>query len=418
MKKLFYRLSSTRSFAKLFSVDARLEERSRAMFSKSSVWAVVALAAFMSLGAFVFPHVGHAQECVWDCDLGSDILDNPWGNSPQSQLDIAYCIDPSCVIQNLTPIIGFIPSADTNVGLVPTANSTCTNGGNTDVTISGPVVAWLRDTSGNVVPGSPAQAQLSITIKCATLNGTPGGGLSTISRVVVPKELGTNVFDASSSIIILASSTTPSLNSPKGWTGCPSNNQGLTSNCAFPLGIVQFNNNNAIANALPPAGSFATGEVFHAEESTRFAGVRDCKGTANGLPSTIACSNGQILTGGNSLALVFLTGNWSGANNHTFNPKSGSNPYDITTIDPTNPSGPPLIILPGTVVASANGGNPIFPTGCNDIPSQNVERCFFNARDFNVVCKTGQQVNLLVTGQLQDGRKFNSTDPTVTCSNK
>jgi len=109
---------------------------------------------------------------------------------------------------------------------------------------------------------------------------------------------------------------------------------------------------------------------------------------------------------------LFFEGNWSGANAHTFNPKSGSNPYDIDIS-----SDPSVIILPGTVVASANGGNPIFPTGCNDIPSQNVERCFFKARDFNVVCKTGDPVNLLVTGQLQDGRKFQSTD-NPTCSNK
>ena len=61
MKKLFYRLSSSRSLAKLFSMHARLEKRSRVMFSKSSVFAVVALAAFVSLGAFLFPHVGHAQ---------------------------------------------------------------------------------------------------------------------------------------------------------------------------------------------------------------------------------------------------------------------------------------------------------------------------------------------------------------------
>ena len=58
MKKLFYRLSSSRSFAKLFSMHARLEERRRVMFSKSSVFAVVALAAFVSLGAFLFPQVG------------------------------------------------------------------------------------------------------------------------------------------------------------------------------------------------------------------------------------------------------------------------------------------------------------------------------------------------------------------------
>ena len=167
MRKLFHRLSSSRSFAKLFSMHAQLEERRRAMFSKSSVCAVVALAASMSLGALLFPHVGHAQEgCVWDCDLGSDINDFPWGNSPQSQLDIAYCIDRDCVIQNITPIIGFITSTDTNVGLNQTANSNRTNGGNTDVTISGPVVAGIRDKSGNVLHGYPAHTQMSRTIKC------------------------------------------------------------------------------------------------------------------------------------------------------------------------------------------------------------------------------------------------------------
>lgn len=182
---------------------------------------------------------------------------------------------------------------------------------------------------------------------------------------------------------------------------------------------MEFNNNNAIKTELPAAPPFLQGEVFRAEESTRFVGVRDCKGPADPTPvsidpTTIQCSVG----GGQSLALLFLTGNWSGANAHTFNPKKGSNPYDIATSDPSDPSGPPVIILPGTVVASANGGNPIFPTGCNDIPSQNVERCFFIAMDFNVVCKTGDHVNLLVTGQLQDGRKFESTDPLLTCSNK
>jgi len=403
---------------KIFSMDEQLEERKRVIFPKRLFFVVLGLAAFVSLGAFVFPHAAHAQEgCVWACDMGSDVLNEPIVNSPQPQLDVAACVDPSCVIQNLTPIIGFIPSANTDVGLSPTQNLACTNGGNTDVTISGPVVAWLRDTNGAVILGSPAQALLSITIKCATLNGL-GSGSSTITRAVVAKELRTNVFDASSSITILPSSPTPSLNSPTGWTGCPTDNKGhLNGNCAFPLGIVEFNNNNAIANALPPAGFFAQGEVFRAQESNRFVGIRDCKGNPNGLPSTIVCASGQILTGGNSLALLNLKGNWSGAAAHTFNPKSGSNPFDISTIDPTDLSGPPLIIDPASVVASANGGNPVFPTGCNNIPSQNVERCFFNARDFNVVCKTGDQVNLLVTGATEDGRKFESTDNPV-CSNK
>ena len=409
MKKLFYRLACSRSMAKIFSTDAQLEKRNRVIF-----FAVLALLAFVSLGAFVFPHVGHAQECVWDCDLGSDILDNPWGNSPQSQLDIAYCIDRDCVIRNLTPILGPIPSANTSVGLDKSPNTTCTNGGNSDVTISGPVVAWLRDASGNVVPGSAAQASLLIKIKCVTFAGDTGA--TTLKRAVVPKEPRTNVFDASSSITILASSTTPSLSSPKGWTGCPTNNKGiLTGNCAFPLGIVEFNNNTAIARELPAAPPFLQAEVFRAEESTRFVGIRDCKGPADPTPAsidptTIQCSVG----GGQSLALLFLPGNWSGANSHTFNPTKGSNPYDIDIS--TLPPG--INILPNTVVASANGGNPISPTGCNEIPSQNVERCFFIARDFNVVCKTGDHVNLLVTGQLEDGRKFESTDPLLTCNNK
>lgn len=416
MEKLSYGLSSS-DFTKLLSqpMQAPLDERRRLMPPKSFIFVLMALVAVVFLGVFLFPQTGHAQEeCVWNCDLGSDINDFPWGNSPQSQLDIGYCIDPDCVIQNLTPILGPIPSANTNVSMTKTTlapSSTCTNGGNSDVTVSGPVVAWLKDASGNVVAESPAQAFLSITIKCVIFGGNTGA--TTLKRAVAPKESPTNVFDASSSITILASSTTPSLNRPKGWTGCPSNNQGLTDNCVFPLGIVEFNNNNAIADALPQAGFFATGEVFHAEESNRFVGVRDCKGTPNGLPSTIACSNGEILTGGNSLALLFFPGNWSGAKAHTFNPKSGSNPYDIDIS-----SDPSVIILPGTVVASANGGNPVFPTGCNNMPSKNVERCFFIAKDFNIVCKTGDQVNLLVTGQLQDGRKFQSTDLQLTCSNK
>jgi hypothetical protein len=413
MKELFYRSSSRRPFAGLFSMDAQLDGRKRVIFPKRLVFAVVALAAFVSLGALLLPQVVQAQ-CVWDCDLGSDPSNNPWGNSPQSQLDIAYCIDRDCVITNFSPLIGSLPSGTTDVGheVKPTCGDPTKK---IDVRIFGPVVAMLRD--GNLIAGSAAQAFLDITIKCVTVTGVVGSSSSILSRVVVPKELRTNVFAANSSITILAptSSTPDSLKNPSGWTGCPTNKNGiLNGNCAFPLGIVEFNNNQAIAKELPAAAPFLQGEVFRAEESTRFVGVRDCKGDPNGDSSTIACSVG----GGQSLALLPLTGNWSGATNHTFNPTSGSNPYDITTTDPTDPSGPPVIILPGTVVASANGGIPIFPTRCNDMPSQKVERCFFIAKDFNVVCKTGDQVNLLVTGQLQDGRKFQSTDPTLTCSNK
>ena len=65
------------------------------MFAKSSVFAVVALAAFVSLGALLFPQVGQAQECIWDCDLGSDFFNNPGENSPG--FSIVYCFDQPCV---------------------------------------------------------------------------------------------------------------------------------------------------------------------------------------------------------------------------------------------------------------------------------------------------------------------------------
>jgi hypothetical protein len=288
-----------------------------------------------------------------------------------------------------------------------------------DVEISGKVVAMLRDGTGSLIAGSAAQAKLLITVECVTVTGAVGGGSSTLSRVVVPKELRTNVFKADSNITILkpVTGTPASLSQPVGWTGCPTNNKGILSgDCAFPIGIVEFNNNNAIQNELPAAAPFLQGEVFRAEESTRFVGLRDCKGPADPTPNsidpaTIQCSVG----GGQSLALLQLTGNWSGAISHSFNPTKGSNPYDIDLS--TLPPG--ISVDTGVpVLASANGGNTIQATGCNEIPSQDVDRCFIVARDLNVVCKTGAHVTLLVTGQLTDGRKFESTDPLLTCNNK
>jgi hypothetical protein len=87
-------------------------------------------------------------------------------------------------------------------------------------------------------------------------------------------------------------------------------------------------------------------------------------------------------------------GNWAGATGHTINPKSGSNPFDIIT---------PLFdrILPETVTATANGGPQVVTTGCNDIASQNVERCTFIARDLLPNgCTSGQPVIVVVRGQV------------------
>jgi len=161
---------------------------------------------------------------------------------------------------------------------------------------------------------------------------------------------------------------------------------------------VEFNNNNAIANALPPAGFFAQGEVFRAQESNRFVGIRDCKGNPNGLPSTIKCSVGEILTGGDAQALFTFTGNWSGAEGHTINPNSGNNPFDML-LTPLDFNG--ISFVENTVFASANNGPEVPTNGCNDQVNQNTERCFFTASALLPNgCKANTPVAVQVTGKL------------------
>ncbi len=248
MKKLIYRLSSSRSFANLLSMLAQLEEKRRVMFPKSSVFAVVALAAFMSLGALLFPQVGQAQECVWDCDLGSDILDNPWGNSPG--YDIVYCFDQDCVKRltdsNGSPIFtGTIPTASVSQNYSDTCPSS-TNGGT--VELGGTVVVLLRDKQGTLHPESAAEATLSIIVK--NVNCTGSAGSTVLFRAISVNESRTAVFDAASNITILAApqlnAGNSSLSAPKGWSGCPTDKKtGVLSNaCPFSLkarSITQWN---------------------------------------------------------------------------------------------------------------------------------------------------------------------------------
>ena len=78
------------------------------MFAKNSVFAVLALAAFVLLAALLLPQVGEAQECIWDCDLGSDFFNNPGENSPG--FSIVYCFDQPCVA-GLGIFTGTIPTA-------------------------------------------------------------------------------------------------------------------------------------------------------------------------------------------------------------------------------------------------------------------------------------------------------------------
>src|SRR5262249_43714072 len=433
MKKLFYRLSSRRSFVKLFSksMHARSEEKSSVLFFKSSVFAVVALAAFVSLGAFLFPQVVQAQDCLFDCpDLGSDPSFNPWFNSPQA-LDIAYCFDRDCVLKLMDSKNKAIFTGNS----IPTPQVehkpgfSCPGTGN--VEISGTVVALLRDKKGNFLPDSAAQAELKIIILGASCFSNP----TRLSRVVGVSEPRTDVFDPTSSIIILPPNTpgTPaSLTSKgKGWTGCPTDNTGtLSGKCAFPLGTEEFTVSQR-ANQLPATTTgplvnrFQVGEVYRAVQSTKFVGVRDCKGDPQTIPpsidpSTINCSVGEIVTGGDAQGLLTFGGNWSGSIDKTINPKSGTGPFDIlSTVDFLSN------ILPDTVTASANNGPEVKATSCNDNFNQKIpaERCNFPARNLLPDgCQDGEIVNILVKGKLAitDGNgndfRFVSKDDPI-CNN-
>ena len=69
------------------------------MFSKSSVFAVVALAAFVSLGGICVP-AGRTCAVRLGLRFGQrPYLTNPWGNSPG--YDIVYCFDQDCVKNQL-----------------------------------------------------------------------------------------------------------------------------------------------------------------------------------------------------------------------------------------------------------------------------------------------------------------------------
>ena len=394
MKNLFYRLSSNRSLAKLLAkpMHARLEETRRDMFPKNSVFAVVALAAFVSLGALLLPQVGQAQECIWDCDLGSDFFNNPGENSPG--FSIVYCFDQPCVA-GLGISTGTIPTVEQRVtsGTCPTSTT-----GVVTIAITGKnVVAALKDNRGNLKPDSAAEATLSIVINGVKCTGTSPN--STLSRVVSLGEPPSGVITGN--ITILANSFDPNLNAPNwGGTGCPTDKAGiLTANCSFPLGIDASNNAKQLEAKFPAIGGFLLNEVYHGNGLGRVVSMRMCKGDANEPSSSIACTvGGDVAVGGFVADAVFnFDGNWSGAGNHTFNPKSGSNPFDIIIpffnmilADSTHPV---------TAKASVDGGNPVSATGCNAMPSQSVIRCNFIARDLAPNgCTPNQPVDLVVTG--------------------
>ena len=388
------------------------------MFPKSSVFAVVALAAFVSLGALLFPQVGQAQEeCIWNCDLGSDFNNLPAENSPQ--FTIVYCFDQPCV-EGLGIFKGAIPNASVQqcpskfdrwakvekclIDFDPPAAFECP----VNIMITGNVVAVLRDKNGNLRPESAAEASLFIVVKGVDC-GSEGNPPSSLSRVVDVGEAPGAVFARNSNITILAHSRQPSLDSPNwGGTGCPTNKKGiLTANCSFPLGI------DMTVEGL---------EVYHGDGFGRVVAMRMCKGDANKPSSSIACTvDGKSAVGGFAADAVFVfDGNWLGIGDKKFNPNLKLGAFVIITPlfdhivfnDPNHP-----------VTASANGGTPIRAEFCLQIRNHETLLCVFSPRDLLPNgCTKGEPVNVKVGGNVLSadaGRevKFVSQDDPI-CNTK
>jgi hypothetical protein len=389
------------------------------MFPKNSVFAVVALATFVSLGALLFPQVVQAQpesECLWNCVLGSDANNEPAENSPQ--FTIVYCFDQPCVA-SLGIFRGVIPNANVQqcpskfddrakvekclTDFEPPKAFECP----ANIMITGNVVAVLRDRNGNLRPESAAEASLFMVVKGVDCG--PGNPPSTLSRVVDGGEDPGAVFARNSNLTILAHSSQPSLASPNwGGTGCPTDKKGiLTANCSFPLGI------DMSVEGL---------EVYHGEGFGRVVSMRMCKGDANKPSSSIACTvDGNPAVGGFTADAVFVfDGNWLGIGDKKFNPNLKTGAFviitplfdDIVLTDPAHP-----------VTASANGGTPIPAQFCHPIRHHETLLCFFSPRDLLPNgCTKGEPVNVLVGGNVfsADARrevKFVSQDDPI-CNTK
>jgi hypothetical protein len=365
------------------------------MFSKSSVFAVVALVAFVSLGVLLFPQVGQAQ-CIWDCDLGCTLdpntfqcVTNTSGFSP-GDFSIDFCFDSLCA-KDLTDsngnliFTGVIPAAlvrQTLSGSCTTLNAPTT----TNVTIGGTVVVVLRNNkTQKILPQSAAEATLNLVVEGATLDCSSFNIISKTTGVNIPR---TNVFAAASQIKILQ---TPQLNAGNssltaiGWggPGCPTNPDGtLSGDCFFPLGTVEFTN-GTLSKDLPATGTlltdFSLGEVYRAVgsgASPHFVGARVCKGAANSGPSTIGCSTGGFIAN----AVWGFAASWVS----NFNPGSANSQVDIISADFFTD------IVASTVSARLVDSNEsptspeAFATSCFLHASNSALRCNFNARDFGL----------------------------------
>jgi hypothetical protein len=395
-------------------MQARLDERRRVMFSKSSVLAVVALAAFVSLGALLFPQVGQAQECIWDCDLGSDPFDNTGSNSPG--FSIVYCFDQPCVVKldnEFNIFTGGIPTASVSQS-VNNPPLVCDGSTPNTITISGNVIAVARK-NGMFDAASAAEALFNLVVKeviCNSLNNLE-------SKIKVGDAPGA-VIEGSITIL-----NTPILNAgnleltkPSGWPGCTNDKKtGDLGPCVYPLGNDQSNTPTQLLNKWGPNPVLYSGNALGRDVSTRM-----CKGPANKPVSSVVCGSGQNSEVGGfvSDALFNVEVNWSGSGDKSFNPASNTGVIDIVTElfnsivrnDPLHP-----------VTCSANGGTPVIANSCSTMPGNTV-RCNCPAKDMLPGgCTKGEEVSVVVRGSVDSteaGRlvKFVGDDNPVCNTNK
>lgn len=365
------------------------------MFPKSSVFAVVAFVAFMALGALLFPQVAEAQECIWDCDLGSDPFNNPGENSPD--FSIVYCFDQPCIVTLNTAfnIFTSIPTASVSQSVNP-PGLICDGSTLNSITISGNVVAVAKK-NGVPDPNSAAEALFNIVANKVICNPDLNNNLTaTISVGDGPGTVIGGSINILNNPILNAGHS--ELTKPFGWPGCTNDKQtGDLGSCIYPLGNNQSNTLTQLLATWPLIPQLFQEKVLYSATALgRAASMRMCKGPANKSVSFVDCKVGQASAVGGFVADVMFNVDvgWAGAGDKFFNPVSNTGVTDVIT---------PLFadIVIDTVTCSANGGTPKPAGSCSTMPSKNALRCDCPARDLLPSgCTNGEPVNLVVRGNV------------------
>ena len=163
--------------------------------------------------------------------------------------------------------------------------------------------------------------------------------------------------------------------------------------------------------------------MYHGDGLGRIVATRMCKGDANKPSSSIVCT---VITGINSVDSIRMRSLTSMATGQV--PETRPSIREATPARSISAPHRSLITLfyPTIPLRRAPMVEPQYPpTGCNQIDNQETLRCSFAAKDLLPNgCKSGQPVNILVSGNVfspetERDVKFLSTDsPTCNIVNK